>query len=298
MDPTTAYALLEVASNMCDRGDIREIAAPPSRYFAGGQESALACRRVLRRRYELLDEVGRGGQSWIVRARDRVHGRTVAIKVRVLVAVDEVPSLLTEARVMLALEPHPNVAVAREDFVAHGHHHLVMDWIPGRSLRALLEGRRGAGFPVDVTVGWMEQIACALDHVHTQSPPIVHGDVNPGNIVVRDDGRATLVDFGISTLVGDRPNTHARCTPGYQAPEVASGGTTTTATDVFSFSATIVTLLTGGPPSVGRMPAWSSIPESAVDRVEHVLRWGLATNPARRPASAGELMSHLRTALE
>ena len=76
---------------------------------------------------------------------------------------------------------------------------IAMDWIEGTDLEALLdvEGRRG--LDPALAIGYLEQAAEALEHLHTHDPPVVHGDVKPANLILTSSGRIVLVDFGLSS---------------------------------------------------------------------------------------------------
>ena len=114
--------------------------------------------------------------------------------------------------------------------------------------------------------------------------------MKPANLVLTPEGRVVLVDFGISR----RPRTTsgpALGSPGYSAPELASGDALTPAADVYGLAATAVALLTGSPP-VGGRPEWEGVPNAPA--IERALRRGLAVDPSRRPRTAVELVERLR----
>jgi predicted ATPase len=244
-----------------------------------------------RERYEPLEVVGQGGQGSVVKALDHLHGRHVALKIRPVGPPEARDRLLGEARVLLGLEPHPLITLVRDDFFLDDRYVLVMDWIAGMSLAE----RRGAteAHPFDEVVTWLAQVAEALDHLHGHRPPVVHGDVKPANIVLTSQGKAVLVDFGIA-----RRGTGARLggsgTTAFMAPELAAGDPPSPAADVFSLAATAYFLLTGHPPSPGDRPHWTAIAGNHGNDLEMALRRGLATDPSRRPPSAGELVAALR----
>jgi WD40 repeat protein len=247
---------------------------------------------LVRDRYEPLGVVGRGGQGEVLRALDRLHGRTVALKVRHIGSEAEREALLSEARILLGVRPHPNLALAREDFVLGDRYYLVMDWIDGRDLRQVLETEGLPGLDFERVMGYLTQAAEALDHLHDQEPPVLHQDVKPPNLVLTGDGTVVLVDFGISSRWGTaRPERWG--TPEYFAPEVATGSPTL-ASDVYSLAVTAYTLLTGAPPRPEVRPVITGLPEVAVDGVLRALRRGLATDPARRPPSSSALVEAIR----
>ena len=245
-------------------------------------------------RYEPVELVGRGGQGEVLRALDHQHARQVALKVRPAPPAVDRQLLMAEARVLLDLRPHPSLPLVRDDFFDGDRYVLVMDWVEGTSLAEVLAQRGDPGLAVSAVVGWLSQVAAALDHLHTHEPPIVHGDVKPANVILTPEGRAVLVDFGIARRVGAPPgagDTRAG-SEGYQAPEAEP----TPAADVYGLAATAVALLAGAPPSAGR-PAWEGIPAEQATAIESTLRRALATDPIRRPATAGELLTRLQARL-
>src|SRR5687768_18602540 len=111
-----------------------------------------------------------------------------------------------------------------------------MDWIEGTDLEALLDRERGPRLDPALAIGYLEQAAEALEHLHNHDPPVVHGDVKPANLILASSGRIVLVDFGLSSTPSD--DLLRAGTAGYVAPEVAAGARPTAASDVYSFAAT------------------------------------------------------------
>ena len=166
-----------------------------------------------------------------------------------------------------------------------------MDWVDGTDLATLLVDRGRPGLAPSSVLAYLSQAAEALTHLHSQVPPVIHGDVKPANLILTTGGQIKLVDFGISSA----PNALRRRvgTPGYRAPELASDGAPSRASDVYALAATAFALLTGSAPS-GVLPAWEGIDPSQAKQLEAAIRIGMATDPARRPASPGELIERLR----
>ena len=253
---------------------------------------------LIRGRYEPLEVVGAGGQSTVLRALDHQRGRQVGLKVRPRGSPEDEGSLLSEASILLGLEPHSLLCRVLEDFFAGDRYFLVMDWVEGTTLAHVLAEAGGGGLRLPEVVHYLSQVAEALDHLHRHRPPVVHGDVKPANVIVTPDAKAVLVDFGISHRQSAEEAASPRFalagTAGYAAPEVASGQAPSPAADVFSLAATAFALLTGGPPRPGARPAWTGIDAERARLVEYALRRGLAVDPARRPATASALIDALR----
>jgi predicted ATPase/class 3 adenylate cyclase len=245
---------------------------------------------LLAGRYEVLAKVGQGGQASVLRALDRQHDRVVALKVYECADAHPAEELMAEARMLLGLAPHPGLPMLRDDFFVDGRYVIVMDWIEGDDLGELLVEQGEPGLSRSLVVECVSQMAAALDHLHAHDPPVVHGDVKPANVIRGSNGRVTLVDFGIA--VAER-GTRRMGSRGYTAPEVAAEGRLTPAADVYGLAATALALLTGRPPD-GTRPLWEGIDPVEVGPLARALRRGLATDPARRPRSAGELADRLR----
>ena len=241
---------------------------------------------LLRERYEPLEVVGRGGEGEVIRALDHLHDRYVALKVRPVSGDGSRASLLSEARMLLSLSPHPGLPLVREDFFLDGRYFIAMDWIEGRDLDALLTAEGRPGLEPTLAIDYLAQAAEALEHLHTHDPPVVHGDVKPANLILTASGRVVLVDFGLSSSPTDDPRRAG--TAGFVAPEVAAGARPTPAADVYSLAATAVALLTGG------VPRWGAIEAERVAALERIVRRSLATDPQRRDPSARAFVDSLR----
>jgi len=246
---------------------------------------------LLRERYEPLEVVGRGGEGEVIRALDHLHGRQVALKVRPVTDDASRSHLLSEARLLLSLSPHPGLPLVREDFFVDERYVIAMDWIEGTDLDALLDVEGRPGLDPALVITYLEQAVEALEHLHTHDPPVVHGDVKPANLILTSSGRIVLVDFGLSSTPTDELRRAG--TAGYVAPEVAAGATPTAASDVYSFAATAVTLLTGEPPSRGT-PSWGAIERERIPALERIVRANLATDPERRDVSAAAFVARLQ----
>src|SRR5262245_34545274 len=246
---------------------------------------------LLRDRYEPIEVVGHGVEGRVLRALDHQHDRLVALKVRSVRDGIDPAQLLHEARVLLTVAPHPNLPLVREDFFEAGQYVVVMDWIEGTDLDKLLRVQGRPGLAPSTVLRWLADAASALTHLHNQSVPVVHGDVKPSNLVLTTGGRVALVDFGWSSAPGIA--TRWGGTPGFSAPELAAGSHPSRASDVYALAATAFALLTGEAPTGIRAEA-TGIDDAAWQQLEIAIRAGLATDPERRPASAGEFVEQLR----
>jgi eukaryotic-like serine/threonine-protein kinase len=206
---------------------------------------------LLAGRYRLVELVGRGATARVWRARDELLDRDVAVKQVGELGEQPAPGLV-EAR-LAARVRHPHVAGVH-DLVTHdGSCWLVMNYYRGASLASILRGGRGR-LPAPVTATLGLQLLAALRAVHTAG--VVHCDVKPANLLLGEDGRLVLVDFGIAETVDGGPAHPARRTghvigsPAYMAPELVRGNAPQPSADLWSLGATLYTAVQGaGPPS-------------------------------------------------
>src|SRR5918997_2519100 len=253
---------------------------------------ATSGRRLIKDRYEVVETLGAGGEARVVKALDCQHDRLVALKIRAVPDDRLRDELLNEARVLLAVPPHPALPLVREDFFDGERYVVAMDWVEGTDLARLLAERGRPGLAPSSVLAYLAEAAEALTHLHAQDPPVIHGDVKPANLILTKGGRVKLVDFGMSSAP-DAPRRRTG-TPGYRAPELAADGVPSRASDVYSLAATAFALLSGSAPS-GVLPPWDGIKPAQAEQLEAALRIGLATDPARRPATPGELVESLRS---
>jgi eukaryotic-like serine/threonine-protein kinase len=245
----------------------------------------------------VLERIGSGGMGVVWRAMDERLQRPVAVKQLLLQpelsprATDEARArALREARIAARLQ-HPNAIVVYDVAEHDGEPCLVMEYLPSRSLAAVLGKRYCLPVPEVASIG--RQIASALAAAHAAQ--IVHRDVKPGNILIADDGTAKITDFGVSRAVGDVTVTQTGMmagTPAYLAPEVARGQLPTPASDVFSLGATLYAALEGHGPfgdSDNPLALLHTVANGQVTPPQYagpltaVLMKLLATDPAARP---------------
>ena len=260
--------------------------------------------------YRLIHEISRGGMGVVYRATDLALQRPVAIKMlRPDLAEDR--ELVHRFRIeaaMLAHLQHPNLV----QVYSFGHNaddtYFVMELVEGESLEQAMVRHQteGTTVPFAELVTTVNQIAAALDALHDRG--IVHRDVKPAN-VIRDPfrGRNVLVDVGIARRYGQHAVSAG--TPGYVAPEVIAHQDATVRSDVYGLAATVYAMLTLTPPwGDGDLPtllarqrgdqlAAPSTFRPELAPVDGVILAAMSPEPARRPASAGELARRLTAAL-
>src|SRR5215469_16059566 len=206
------------------------------------------------RDYELLEEIGRGGQGVVFRARQKSLNRTVALKV-IGLGQWAIPAHLKrfrrEAEAAASLD-HPCIVPIYEVGERDGQCYFSMKLVEGGQLDEVVQQR-----PISIrkAAGLIAKVARTVHYAHEHG--ILHRDIKPGNILLDKEGEPHLTDFGLARLV-ESESTVTRTvevlgTPSYMAPEQATGGNTklSSATDVYGLGAVLYQLLTGHPPFAG-----------------------------------------------
>lgn len=263
-------------------------------------------------KYRLVHLEGSGGEASLWRAEVDLAGDSETVAVKVLDPrhhddLRRISARWAEQAELLRFITHPAVVGVREHFEGDPPHpavtgrpgttaseralYLVMNWVAGLPLRdwlVLHDGREGTVRALRL----LEQIADALEMLHAgratpSGRPVVHGDLSPGNVMVRDDGRAVLVDFGLVRLSSHR-TLAAAGTPGFAAPEVWSRGEYSPAADRYGFAALGFYTMTGTPPPAEEAQIAEQLfghpflVNTPPDQVEQILA-GFSTDPALRP---------------
>ncbi|MEA3274555.1 MAG: serine/threonine-protein kinase [Pseudomonadota bacterium] len=200
----------------------------------------------LNQRYRVTAVLGKGGFGVTYLVEDlKLHGKRRALK--------EIPELLFdehETRLLGRLS-HPAVPDIVDRFSADELVYLVLEFGGSRTLRTEQE-RQGGRIPVYTLLPWISQICDALVYLHSQDPPVVHRDLKPENVLLDDNDRVMLIDFGIAKE--SDPNTVTRTlgravTHGFSPPEQVLGTGTDARSDVYALGAILYSLLTGQAPT-------------------------------------------------
>jgi len=211
---------------------------------------ALSPGTVLQNRYRIAKLVGQGGFGAVYRGWDIALEQPVAVKENFDSGPESQRQFEREAKLLAGLR-HPNLPRVGDHFSVPGQgQYLVMDFVEGKSLAVLL-AERGGPLSEAEALPWIRQVCGALTYLHQRTPPIIHRDIKPENIIVTNEGRAVLVDFGISKVYDPSKGTTVGAkavTPGYSPPEQYGRGRTDARSDVYSLGATLYTLLTGHVP--------------------------------------------------
>jgi serine/threonine protein kinase len=259
--------------------------------------------------YTLLEPIGHGGMAVVYRARQESLDRTVAVKVlsdNLAASTEFMERFRREARTAANLR-HPNV-ITVHDFGQdeRGVPYLVLEYIEGPTLADLMD----AGLDDSRVPGLLDQIAAGLDYAHARG--VIHRDIKPGNVLITEDGRAVLADFGLAWLLEGAHLTLTGGvigTPEYMSPEQAAGEPIDHRSDVYALGVVLYEMLVGERPFVAETPigvllkhlqdpapplldARPDLPPA----VGQVVDRSLLKDPAQRYASAGELARAFREA--
>ncbi len=255
--------------------------------------------------------IGGGGMANVYLAHDDILDRDVAVKMlRLDYSNNEefIKRFHREAQSVTTLS-HPNIVNMYDVGEEDGIYYLVMEYVPGQTLKQYIQ-QRGL-LPVEEAIDIMEQLTAAMAHAHHFE--IVHRDIKPHNILIRNDGVVKVTDFGIATATSATTITHTNSVLGsvhYLSPEQARGGVANKQSDIYSLGIVMFELLTGRPPFSGESAVsialkhlqnetpspkrWNpDIPQS----VENIILKATAKDPFHRYQSVNAMNRDIATAL-
>jgi serine/threonine-protein kinase len=217
--------------------------------------------------YEILARLGAGGMGEVYKARDTRLHRIVALKTLAAENAGDVDwnrRILVEAQAASRLN-HPNIVTIHDISEVNGVCFIAMEYVAGSTLE---QANTGSGLPLKHAMKYAAEIADALAAAHAAG--IVHGDLKPANIIITEDGRVKLLDFGLARLIrpalpapGDETATlrslpgTIRGTAAYMSPEQAEGRELDPRSDIFSFGLVFYEMLCGQRAFRGN--SWTSI---------------------------------------
>ncbi|MEO7058360.1 MAG: Stk1 family PASTA domain-containing Ser/Thr kinase [Lapillicoccus sp.] len=271
------------------------------------QESMVG--RLLDGRYRVLSHIADGGMASVYLALDERLDREVAVKImrRELVSDETfVTRFRREARSAARLS-HPHVVAVYDQGADGADMFLAMEYVPGRTLREVItqEGPLTPRAALDI----FDRILQALDAAH--SAGLIHRDVKPENVIIRDDGVVKVADFGLARAVTAATTTNTSGTllgtVAYLSPEQVERGIADARSDVYAAGLVLFEILTGrkafhGDTPIhvayqhvhGTVPAASSLVPSVPPELDQLIALGTARDPDQRPASAGDYLIEVR----
>ena len=273
---------------------------------------AISVETIARGRYRVEDTLGHGGMAVVYVAEDAELARRVAVKVLAeqFATDDEFRRrFVREARLAARLS-HPNVVHVYDAGEDDGRPFIVMELVPGETVADLLARRRK--LPAEEAAELARQAALGLQHAHQAG--LVHRDVKPQNLLLREDGVLKIADFGIARAAeSTRLTKHGTVlgTAAYLAPEQALGGEAGPEADVYSLGAVLYELLTGRPPHAfasladlaehhreGAIVPVRDLEPSVPPALEALVMRCLAREARFRPQSAGDVAAALSATRE
>ena len=263
-------------------------------------------------RYQVIRSIGEGGMANVYLAYDTILDRNVAVKVlRGDLATDEkfVRRFQREAMSASALS-HPNIVEMYDVGEDDGNYFIVMEYIDGKTLKNLIK-KRGA-LTVAEVVDIMLQLTSAISCAHDSY--IIHRDIKPQNVMILDDGRVKITDFGIAIASNASELTQTNSVMGsvhYLPPEQANGAGATAKSDIYSLGILMFELLTGKLPFKGenaveialkqmkeQIPSVCAINPEIPQSIENVILKACAKNPKNRYANVKDMYNDIKTALD
>lgn len=263
-------------------------------------------------RYQIIRTIGEGGMANVYLAHDLILDRNVAVKIlRGDLADDEkfVRRFQREAIAASSLS-HPNIVEMYDVGEDDGKYYIVMEYVEGRTLKSLIKKRGGLTLPevIDIMTQLTSAIACAHDS------NIIHRDIKPQNVLIKEDGIVKITDFGIAMALNSNELTQTNSVMGsvhYLPPEQANGTGATVKSDIYSLGIVMFELLTGQLPFKGdnaveiaikqmknQIPSVCNINPLIPQSIENIILKACAKNPKNRYKNVVEMYNDIQTCLD
>lgn len=268
--------------------------------------------QLIDNRYKIIKSIGEGGMANVYLAFDTILEREVAVKIlRGDLAEDEkfVRRFQREANSASSLK-HPNIVEVYDVGEDDGKYFIVMEYINGKTLKSLIK-KRGV-LTLEEVIDIMLQLTSAVSCAHDSY--IIHRDIKPQNVMILEDGRVKITDFGIAMALNNNELTQTNSVMGsvhYLPPEQANGSGSTIKSDIYSLGILMFELLTGKLPFKGEnaveiaikqmrepIPSVKSISPDIPQSVENVVLKACAKNPKNRYDTAREMFEDIKTCMD
>ncbi len=267
-------------------------------------------------KYRCDEFIGLGGMAEVYRAVDTELEREVALKVLHPFFVSEdgfVERFRREARTLAALK-HPNIVEIFDSGLQDFNSYVVMEYVPGPTLKDRIRelNARDERMSLPEVRRILDALFAALRYAHRAN--VVHRDLKPTNVILADDGRVVLTDFGLAKIIGSTIHTASMSmigTPAYMAPEQAQTGSVDLRSDIYSLGVILFELLTGRLPFIADTPfamitkhTQETLPSVVALRrdlprgLDGVLRKAAAKDPAERFQSVDQFADALNAVLD
>ncbi|HVU67738.1 MAG TPA: serine/threonine-protein kinase, partial [Ktedonobacteraceae bacterium] len=284
--------------------DLRARFARASLPGPGSLTIRLAQDQLLKERYRILGQVGRGGFASVYKAEDAHYGnRLVALKemsqngVSPEELAEDVEAFQREAHLLAGLQ-HPHLPRIYDHFESEGRWYLVMDFIEGETLENYLRGQERQRLPLKQALEIGLQICSVLDYLHTRHPQVIFRDLKPANVMRTGAGHLYLIDFGIARHFkpGQIRDTMPFGSPGYAAPEQYGKTQSTPQSDIYSLGVLLHQMLSGHDPAEKPfvLPALEIDAAPVQEELAGLIARMTSLDAALRPRSIAEVQTTLR----
>ena len=245
---------------------------------------------------EIIEFLGRGGMGVVYKARQKVLGRLVALKLLAPERAGEPKfseRFLHEAKALAALN-HPNIVTIHDFGEAGGFYYLLMEFVDGVNLRQAMKAGR---FTPEQALAIVPPVCEALQYAHEHG--IVHRDIKPENLLLDKEGRVKIADFGIAKILGTESSgvglseSQPAGTPQYMAPEQKEHRVTDHRADIYSLGVVLYEMLTGELPTDKLQPPSKRVQVDV--RIDEIVLRALEAKPALRYQTAGEFRTQVET---
>lgn len=268
--------------------------------------------KMIAGRYEILEEIGKGGMAHVYKAKCHFLDRLVAVKVLKEELKDDkefVHRFNTEAQAAARIS-NPHIVSIYDVGMENGLYYIVMEYVEGITLKEyiaekrILSWRQAADFAAQICEG--------LEEAHKKS--VIHRDIKPQNIIMTKDGVLKVTDFGIARATSQATTTAGNSTIGtvhYLSPEQARGGYTNESTDIYSLGVVLYEMITGRLPFDDNSPvaiAIKHIQEKPIlprilnndipKSMEYIVMKAMSKKQEDRYASAGDFLNDLRSVIK
>lgn len=262
-------------------------------------------------RYQLIKKLGEGGMADVYLAKDQLLNREVALKLlRSSMSLDPVSLLRFQREANSASSlSHNNIVEIFDVGEDEGYHYIVMEYVQGKTLKQLIAAR--GAMEKNEAISIMDQLISAMIEAHQKG--IIHRDIKPQNVIVKDDGTVKMADFGIATVADSLQLTQADTVMGsvhYLAPELARGENASFQSDIYALGITFYELLTGQVPHRGdqavqvamkhlkdEIPSVREFNSSLPQSIENIIIKSTAKNKQLRYLNGQEMLEDLRACL-
>lgn len=271
----------------------------------------MSSNNMIANRYEVISHIGQGGMADVFLAVDTILNRQVAVKIlRADLSTDAISILRFEREAQAAASlAHPNIVEIYDVGDYKGHHYIVMEYVPGKTLKQVIRSR--GPLVNEEAVDIMKQLCSAVAEAHSRG--IIHRDIKPQNIILKADGSLKILDFGIATAKGSVQLTQANNVMGsvhYLAPELARGEPASFQSDIYALGIVLYEMLSGDVPFKADqavqvalkhmrepMPSVRAVNSSVPQSLENVITRATAKDPSLRYQSAEAMLADVSTCL-